>query len=99
MTITEQKHDNVYEFVIDGNLDTTTSPDLEKRFSAITPDITEIVFDFSNLTYISSAGLRTILYANETIGEGGTLTIKGANPMVRDIFDTTGFSDMLNILD
>lgn len=99
MTITEQKHDNVYEFVIDGNLDTTTSPDLEKRFSAITPDITEIVFDFSNLTYISSAGLRTILYANETIGEGGMLTIKGANPMVRDIFDTTGFSDMLNILD
>lgn len=98
MTITEKKQDNVYTFILNGNLDTTTSPLLEERFSNITDDINEIVFDFTDLEYISSAGLRTILLAGEILGDSGTLTVKGANTMVCDILDTTGFSEMLNMI-
>ena len=50
------------------------------------------------MEFISSAGLRTILLANETIGDDGVITVKGANPMIMDIFDTTGFSAMLNLI-
>lgn len=86
-----------YTLIIDGNLDTTTSPLLEEKFSDITDNITEVVFDFTKLSYISSAGLRTILLVNEIIGDDGVLTVRGANPMVKDIFDATGFSDLLNL--
>ena len=98
MNITENKQGEVYTFVLEGNLDSTTAPELEERFSDITDDVKEIVFDFTGLEYISSAGLRTILLANETIGDDGVITVKGANPMIMDIFDTTGFSAMLNLI-
>ncbi len=98
MNIMENKQGEVYTFVLEGNLDSTTAPELEERFSDITDDVKEIVFDFTGLEYISSAGLRTILLANETIGDDGVITVKGANPMIMDIFDTTGFSAMLNLI-
>lgn len=98
MNIMENKQGKVYTFVLEGNLDSTTAPELEERFSDITDDVKEIVFDFTGLEYISSAGLRTILLANETIGDDGVITVKGANPMIMDIFDTTGFSAMLNLI-
>ena len=98
MNIMENKQGEVYTFVLEGNLDSTTAPELEERFSDITDDVKEIVFDFTGLEYISSAGLRTILLANETIGDDGVITVKGAKPMIMDIFDTTGFSAMLNLI-
>ena len=98
MNITENKHGNKYTFVLDGNLDTTTAPILEDKFVNITDEISEIVFDFTKLNYISSAGLRTILSASEIIGEDGVITVKGANPMVTDILDTTGFSTLVNMI-
>lgn len=98
MNITESKHGNVCTYVLEGNLDTGTSPLLEERLADLTPDITEIVLDLTDLTYLSSAGLRTILLARETLGDGGVITVKGANPMVMDIFDTTGFSAMLHVI-
>ena len=98
MNIMENKQGEVYTFVLEGNLDSTTAPELEERFSDITDDVKEIVFDFTGLEYISSAGLRTILLANETIGDDGVISVKGANPMIMDIFDTTGFSAMLNLI-
>ena len=98
MNITENKQGEVYTFVLEDNLDSTTAPELEERFSDITDDVKEIVFDFTGMEYISSAGLRTILLANETIGDDGAITVKGANPMIMDIFDTTGFSAMLNLI-
>ena len=98
MNITESRQGSVYTFVLDGELDTTTAPQLEERLQSVGGDITEIVFDFTSLSYISSAGLRTILLANEIIGDDGVITVRGANPMVADIFDTTGFSSMLNMI-
>ena len=98
VTITESKQGNRYIFTLEGNLDTSTAPQLEKCLENVTDDVTEIVFDFTALNYISSAGLRTILLANETVGDDGTITVRGANPMVADILDTTGFSSMLNMI-
>ena len=88
----------VLNVTLQGRLDTTTAPQLEERLQSVGGDITEIVFDFTSLSYISSAGLRTILLANEIIGDDGVITVRGANPMVADIFDTTGFSSMLNMI-
>ena len=98
LNITESRQGSVYTFVLDGELDTTTAPQLKERLQSVGGDITEIVFDFTSLSYISSAGLRTILLANEIIGDDGVITVRGANPMVADIFDTTGFSSMLNMI-
>ena len=98
MNITESKQGSVYTFVLVGELDTTTSPQLEERLESIDGDVTEIVFDFTELDYISSAGLRTLLMVNEVIGDDGVITVKGANPMVTDIFETTGFAAMLNMI-
>ena len=98
MNITESKQGSVYTFALAGELDTTTSPQLEERLESIDGDVTEIVFDFTELDYISSAGLRTLLLASEVIGDDGVITVKGANPMVTDIFDTTGFSSTLNMI-
>lgn len=98
MNIQEHKDDSVYTFILEGNLDTSTAPELEERFGNITQDINEVVFDFSKLDYISSAGLRSVLSVSELVGDDGVITVKGANDMVRDIFDTTGFSDFLHII-
>lgn len=98
MNITENKQGNTYTFVLEGNLDTTTAPLLEEKFASIADEVKEIVFDFTNLDYISSAGLRTILSANELTGDDGVITVKGANPMVTDILDTTGFSALVNMI-
>ena len=98
MAIKESKDGSTYTFVLQGRLDTTTAPLIEERFSHISDDIKEVIFDFSDLDYISSAGLRTLLVLSEIIGEDNTLTIKGANEMILDLFYTTGFSEMLNLI-
>ena len=98
MNITESKQGSVYTFALVGELDTTTASQLEERLESIDGDVTEIVFDFTELDYISSAGLRTLLMVNEVIGDDGVITVKGANPMVTDIFETTGFAAMLNMI-
>lgn len=86
-------------FTIKGNLDTVTSPDLQKEVDAIDPSVKEIVFDFSSLDYISSAGLRVMLTANKKmLAAGGAMTIANANPSVKEVFDMTGFSDIFTMV-
>lgn len=81
-----------------GRLDTVTAPELQSALDQ-NAAATELVFDFSALDYISSAGLRVLLSANKKcMAAGGSLTITGANAVVKDVFDMTGFSDILNIV-
>lgn len=98
MTIKEKYGDNSVTFIIEGNLDTTTAPLLEERLSVITEETEEVVFDFAKLNYISSAGLRTILIACKKIGNGGAVKAKDANVMVQDILNTTGFSEIIELV-
>ena len=82
---------------IDGRLDTRTAPELESRVKASIEGITDLVFDLAGLEYISSAGLRVLLSSQKTMNNQGTMVVKNVNEDVNDIFEVTGFSDILTI--
>lgn len=82
---------------LEGRLDTTTSPALEKELNEVLPKINELVFDFSKLEYISSAGLRVLLTAHKAMSRKGGMKVTNVNEIVQEVFDVTGFSDILTI--
>ncbi|MCC7560891.1 MAG: STAS domain-containing protein [Methanobacterium sp.] len=97
MNIEKTREGNKLTIKLDGRLDTNTAPELEKELKEALPGVGDLVFDFSDLKYISSAGLRLILSTQKTMNQQGTLVIKNVNDMVMEIFETTGFSDVLTI--
>lgn len=80
-----------------GKLDTTTAPELDKTINEIISDIKELVFDFADLQYISSAGLRVLLLAQKTMNNKGEMKVCNLCETVMEIFEVTGFSDILTI--
>ena len=82
---------------LSGRLDTTTAPELEKELKASMDDVTSLVIDMKALEYISSAGLRVVLGARKAMGESGSFAVKNLCSDVREIFDITGFSDIITI--
>ncbi len=97
MKINKTLAGNVLTIALEGRLDTTTAPDLDQELKASLSDVTELIFDFAHLEYISSAGLRVLLSAQKAMNKQGTMKIQHANEMIMEVFDVTGFSDMLNI--
>lgn len=85
------------EFALEGRLDTITAPQLEEAVKASIGDTTELVFDFSKLTYISSAGLRVLLSAQKSMNSRGSMVVCNVSDEIREIFDVTGFTDILTI--
>lgn len=85
----------VYE--LSGRLDTVTSPQLEAEIKESIGGITKLDFDIAELDYISSAGLRILLFAQKTMNKQGEMTVRNANADILDIFEVTGFIDILNI--
>lgn len=85
------------EFVLTGRLDTITAPQLEEEVKASIDGISDLVFDFAGLAYISSAGLRVLLSAQKTMNEKGSMVVKNVSDEIQEIFDVTGFSDILTI--
>jgi len=84
---------------VKGNLDTITSPELQREIESVDPAVKELVFDFAALDYISSAGLRVMLTTNKKmVAAGGRMEIRNVNPAVREVFDMTGFSDIFTIV-
>ena len=84
-------------FTLAGRLDTTTAPELEQEVKASLDGVSELVIDMKELSYISSAGLRVLLLAQKVMNKQGSMTIRGANETVLEIFEVTGFSDILTI--
>ena len=80
-----------------GRLDTSTAPQLEAEIQQSIDHITSLVLDFSNLDYISSAGLRVLLSAQKKLQSKGGMVIRGVCENVMEIFEITGFSDFLTI--
>ncbi len=80
-----------------GRLDTTTAPELEKELKASLDGITELSFDLAALEYISSAGLRVLLSAQKTMNRQGTMKLTHVNETIMEIFEVTGFSDILTV--
>ncbi len=82
---------------LDGRLDTTTSPDLEAALNDSLDGIVSLIFDFEKLEYISSAGLRVLLSAQKKMNVQGKMVIKNVCNDIKEIFDITGFSDILTV--
>lgn len=82
---------------LEGRLDTSTSPELEKELKASLDGVTALTLDFDKLEYISSAGLRVLLTAQKTMNRQGAMKILRVNDTIREIFEVTGFSDILTI--
>ena len=97
MTITKTLDGTNLTIALEGRLDTTTSPQLEGELHPDIDNATELTFDLEKLAYISSAGLRVLLSAQKIMNKQGKMTIKNVCPEIMDIFDVTGFVDILNI--
>ncbi len=97
MTIEKTKNNSVMTIAVSGRLETTTAPELETVVKTELDGITDLTFDFSNLDYVSSAGLRILLSAQKIMNRQGTMKVVGANDIVMEIFEVTGFSDILTI--
>ena len=97
MTINQNKNGNKLTYAIEGRIDTKTSPDLEKALDGALDGITNLVFDFAEVSYISSAGLRVLLKAQKQMNKQGEMKILHANEDIMEIFEVTGFSEILTI--
>ena len=82
---------------IGGRLDTTTAPELERELENLLSEVTELVFDMSELEYISSAGLRVLLKAQKTMNVQGNMKVTHVNESIMEVFEITGFLDILTI--
>ena len=82
---------------LEGRLDTTTSPELEAQLKTTLEGAETLTMDFAKLDYISSAGLRVLLSAHKTMSSRGGMKITHVNEIVKEVFDVTGFSDILTI--
>lgn len=80
-----------------GRLDTTTSPELESNLMDDLEDVTELVLDFEKLDYVSSAGLRVLLVLQKKMNKQGSMVIKNASESIIEVFDITGFIDILTV--
>ena len=82
---------------LEGRLDTTTAPQLESMLKENIDGVKELVIDFEKLEYISSAGLRVLLSAQKTMSKQGTMKVIHVSDLIREIFEVTGFIDILTI--
>jgi anti-sigma B factor antagonist len=82
---------------ITGRLDTATAPELEKAIATLEADVKELVLDFAELKYISSAGLRVVLAAQKKMKTQGSMVIMNANESVMEVFEITGFADIVKL--
>ena len=97
MKITKNVNGNIATIALEGRLDTTTAPELEKELKAVIESADALVLDFGDLDYISSAGLRVLLSAHKAMSRKGGMKVVNVNELVREVFDVTGFSDILTI--
>ena len=98
MLNTSKTNENgVTTFALEGRLDTVTSPEFESELKEALTDTKELILDFANLDYISSAGLRVLLAAQKIIGAEGQMKLINVNETIMEIFEVTGFTDILTI--
>ena len=97
MTINKTLNGTDLTIALEGRLDTTTSPELEEVLKESLDGVTALTFDFSKLEYISSAGLRVLLAAQKTMNKQGSMKLLHVDEVIMEIFEVTGFSDILTI--
>ena len=97
MKITKTQNGTNLEIALEGRLDTTTAPDLEKELNASLDAADTLTLNFADLAYISSAGLRVLLFAQKVMSERGGMKVVNVNGVIQEVFDVTGFTDILTI--
>lgn len=97
MTIEKKADGNALELALEGRLDTMTAPELEAELNRSLGGADSLTLDFSKLEYISSAGLRVLLSAHKIMSAKGGMKVTNVNEIVREVFEVTGFADILNI--
>ena len=97
MTINKKQDGSALTIALEGRLDTTTAPELEQELSKSLDGVTALTLDMAGLDYISSAGLRVLLTAHKTMMKQGEMKLINLNEVVQEVFDVTGFSDILTI--
>lgn len=97
MTIERIMEGNQMTVVLTGRLDTTTAPKLETELKQNISGVEMLVLDFAALEYLSSAGLRVLLAAQKVMNKQGEMVVKNVNETIMEIFEVTGFVDVLNI--
>ena len=97
LNIEKKTNGNELTVALTGRLDTTTAPELEKELKENLDGVTALVIDMTALEYISSAGLRVLLSAQKIMGKQGEMKVTHVNETIMEIFEVTGFSDILTI--
>ena len=97
LNIAKNVNGNELKLILEGRLDTATAPQLEATLSSALTGVTSLKFDLEKLDYISSAGLRVLLSSQKTMNKQGSMVISNVSPEVKEIFDVTGFTDILTI--
>ena len=97
MNITKEKNNGELNVMIEGRIDTTTAPELETELKADYDGSESLVLDFEKVDYISSAGLRVLLSAQKEMSKKGGMKLKNVSEDIMDIFEVTGFNDILTI--
>ena len=97
LNIEKKLTESKLEVALIGRLDTTTAPELEKELKESLDGVNELVFDMASLEYISSAGLRVLLSTQKIMNRQGEMKVLHLNETIREIFEVTGFSDILTI--
>ena len=97
LNIKKELNGSALKVALEGRLDTSTSPQLEEEMKNTLNGVTELVFDMEGLEYISSAGLRVLLSVQKVMNQQGSMKLLHVNEVINEIFEVTGFSDILTI--
>lgn len=97
MEIMKKKDNGAMEIALVGRLDTTTAPQFEETIKESLDGVTDLTLDFEQLEYVSSAGLRVILAAQKVMNRQGSMVIRHVSNDIQEVFEITGFSDILTI--
>ena len=97
MTINKTKNGTNLTVGVEGRIDTATAPEFESEVKALIDGVTALTLDFEKVSYISSAGLRVLLSLQKVMSKQGDMTVINVNETVNDIFEVTGFSEILTI--
>ena len=97
LNVDKKLEDDKLTVTIEGRLDTITSPDLEAQINESIENVKELVLDFAKVEYISSSGLRVLLAEQKVMNKQGSMKVINVNDTIMEIFEVTGFTDILTI--
>lgn len=97
MTINKTEEGSTLILALEGRLDTTTAPELETKIKESLDGVEKLILDMEELVYLSSAGLRVILGAQKKMNRQGSMAVRYVNDTIMEVFEVTGFTDILTI--